>query len=93
MKSSELDAIESRLSAASPGPWKAYVEGRDHWGGDNFIVVGGDSDEDMYVSRTLNGSGTEPASIEDLDFIACARQDVAALLREVRELRARLGET
>jgi len=92
VKSSELDAIEKRALAASPGPWKAYVEGRDHWGGDNFIMVGGDSDEDMYVSRTANGNGTEPASIDDLDFIACARQDVVALLREVRALRARLGE-
>lgn len=48
----ELDAMEARCRAASPGPWRAFVEGRDHWGGDDFIRVGAPEEEpDMYVSR------------------------------------------
>ena len=29
--------IEKRLNVAQPGPWIAYIEGRDHESGDNFI--------------------------------------------------------
>jgi hypothetical protein len=80
----DLDAIEQRAAAASKGPWRSYVEGRDHWGGDNFIRVGGvdDDEPDMYVAR-----GTVPASVADQDFIAHARQDMTRLLAEVRRLR------
>jgi hypothetical protein len=79
----DLDAIEQRAAAASQGPWRSYVEGRDHWGGDNSIRVGGvDHEPDMYVSRD-----TVPASIADQDFIAHARQDIPRLLAEVRRLR------
>jgi hypothetical protein len=87
----ELDAIEARCRAASPGPWRAFVEGRDHWGGDDFIRVGALEEEpDMYVSRA-EGDGLRPASPADLDFIAGARQDVPTLLVEVRRLRSQRG--
>lgn len=36
-----LIEIEDRCSRATPGPWKSYVEGRDHSSGDNFIMTGG----------------------------------------------------
>lgn len=51
----QLDQIEQRCDAASKPPWQSFIEGRDHWGGDNFIRVGGldDSEPDMYVSRAL----------------------------------------
>jgi hypothetical protein len=84
-----LEQIERRCNAASKPPWQSFVEGRDHWGGDNFIRVGGmdDSEPDMYVSRAV-GRGLAPASDADLDFIASARQDLPRLLAEVRRLRA-----
>lgn len=92
MDDAELKAIENRCQAASPGPWKAFVEGRDHWGGDAFIRVSDDDDEpDMYVSRATSG-GLRPAPSDDLDFIAAARQDIPNLLAEIRQLRSRLGE-
>lgn len=85
---SDLEAIEARCAAASPGPWTSFVEGRDHMSGDDFIRVGESDDEpDMYVSRAGAGS-VRPASAADLDFIAAARQDVPALIAEVRRLRA-----
>ena len=86
MTDDELAAVEARLRAASAGPWESFVEGRDHFGGDNFIRVGGldDDEPDMYVMRD-----SSPAAVADLDFIAHSRQDVATLLGEVRRLRAR----
>ena len=67
-----LEAMDARSRAASPGPWTAFVEGRDHLGGDDFIRVSELDDEpDMYVSRSTS-EGLRPASAADLDFIAWA---------------------
>jgi hypothetical protein len=71
--------IERRCDQATPGPWKSYVEGRDHTSGDSFIKTGG---PDIYL---IGGS------IEDQDFIANARQDLPMLLREVKRLRSILA--
>jgi hypothetical protein len=70
-----LSQIEQRCAAATQGPWKSLVEGRDHGSGDSFIKTGG---SDIYLSG---------ASLADLDFIAHARQDVPALVQELRALR------
>jgi hypothetical protein len=80
----ELDAMQQRAGAASKGPWRSFIEGRDHTSGDDFIRVGepGDGEADMYVSRDR-----APASGADLDFIASARQDVPRLIAEIKRLR------
>ena len=86
----ELDRIENRAAAALPIPWESSVEGRDHDSGDSFILTGarGGDGPDMYVSLSYwQGPGNVPASAADLDFIACARQDVPRLVAEVRRLR------
>jgi hypothetical protein len=85
----ELDAIERRAQAATRGPWKSFVEGRDHWSGDNFIRTGGldDDSPDMYVTLYY-GAEKVPAPPADLDLIAHSRQDVLRLVAEVRRLRA-----
>jgi hypothetical protein len=64
------------LRAAAPGPWKSFVEGRDHTSGSSFIATPGSDIE-------LTG-----ATAADQDFIAHARQDVPRLLDEIRRLRA-----
>ena len=74
-----LDEIERRSAAATPGPWISYVEGRDHTAGDSFIKTGGD---DIYLSG---------ATVADQDFIAHARQDLPALIREIRALHKERG--
>ena len=87
----ELDDIEGRAEAATPGPWTAFVEGRDHSGGDDFIRTGGDDDSspDLYVSLAFAPRpGVTPARANDLDFIASARQDVPRLVAEIRRLRS-----
>ena len=73
MTDEELAAIEARVQAATPGPWKSseqylplYIHGPsygDHRGRFSAIVP------------------------EDEAFIAHAREDVPALLAEVRRLR------
>ena len=80
---SKLTEIENRVSRASLGPWRSYVEGRDHTSGSNFIMTG--PQEKRGEDIELIG-----ASVADQDFIAGARQDIPALLKEVRRLRALL---
>ena len=85
---SELQAMAERVDAASKGPWESFIDARDHFGGDNFIRIGGfdDDEADMYVSRD-----TTPANDADLDFIANARQDIPRLIAEVKRQRTRRG--
>lgn len=81
----DLCEIEKRANAASPGPWKSFVEGRDHTSGSSFIMTGGEGNRGDDIE--LSG-----ASTEDQDFIAAARQDVPRLLREVDALKALLKQ-
>jgi hypothetical protein len=74
-----LADIESRAEAATPGPWKSYLEEREKMSGSDFIQTGG---EDIYLTG---------ATAADQDFIAAAREDVPVLLAEVRRLRALLA--
>jgi hypothetical protein len=68
--------IEQRCARATPGPWKSYIEGRDHTSGDSFIQTDG---EDIYLTG---------ATLADQDFTAGARQDIPNLLAEIRRLKA-----
>ncbi|KQY23521.1 hypothetical protein ASD16_13485 [Cellulomonas sp. Root485] len=87
-----LAAVDARCNAASRGPWRALVEGRDFWGGDTFIQIANGTEQDMYVERTTDPpGGPRHAAPEDLDFIAGARQDIPLLLAEVRRLRTELS--
>ena len=80
MTKDELDEIRARCDRAAPGPWRAWVEGRDHSSGSSFVQTSG-TDVEM--------SG---ASADDYDFIAHARQDVPRLLAEIHRLRALIDE-
>jgi hypothetical protein len=82
--------IAERAEASLPAPWEAFAEGRDHFGGDNFIRTGGlaDAAPDMYVMLAYwNDEPPKPAGAAVLDFIASARQDVPRLVAEVRRLK------
>lgn len=81
----ELSAIERRVAATQPGPWKSFVEGRDHTSGSSFIQTGEGADRGNDIELT-------GATAADQDFIAAARQDVPLLLEEVRALRALLAQ-
>ena len=77
MEPRELAAIEERVAKASKGPWKALIEGRDHWGGDTFIKTGEARDSE-HTSIELLG-----APLVDYEFVAHAREDIPTLLAEL----------
>jgi hypothetical protein len=83
MDGARLKAIRARSQAARPGPWVAFVEGRDFLGGSSMIRIGeGEtSSEDLYLS----GDDTAVPTA-DYDFIAHARQDIDFLLEEIDRL-------
>ena len=75
-----LSEIQKRLDAATSGPWKDYIEKRDGISGSDFIMTEG---EDIYL---IGGTAA------DYEFVAHARQDIPALLAEVRRLKRLLGQ-
>lgn len=79
----EIQEIELRVDQAQNGPWKAYIEGRDHESGSSFIKTG--SEEDPGVDIKLIG-----ATNADIDFIANAKQDIPKLIKEIKELRSQI---
>lgn len=81
----ELNSIEGRVAAATPGPWRSFIEGRDHQSGSNFIMTG--EIEGRGDDIELSG-----ATVADQDFIAAARQDIPRLLQAVRTLQLLLGQ-
>lgn len=85
MTQEELEAIEARANAATPGPWERWPDDVD--GGDGWALVS-DADGEPVV-------GAHPCPLEqcadaeaDYAFIAHARSDVPALIAEVRRLRS-----
>lgn len=75
----DLTRIQQLCDAATPGPWKAFIEDRDHESGSSFIQT---ADADIELTG---------ATTPDYDFIASARQDVPRLISEVRRLRVLLA--
>jgi hypothetical protein len=80
-----LYEVRRHCEAATPGPWVASIEGRDHTSGDSVILRGvkGAWENDLYLSG---------ATEADYDFIARSRQDVPRLLDEIERLRELLNE-
>lgn len=75
-----LDEIRLRSQKATLGPWKSFIEGRDHASGSSFIMTG------VGEART-NDIELTGASDADQDFIAHARQDIPRLLDEIARLK------
>lgn len=75
----DIAQIQKRCDAATPGPWKSYVEDRDHTSGSSFIMVG----EGKTRGEDIELTG---ATVADQDFIAHARQDIPMLLKEIERL-------
>lgn len=85
----ELRAIEDRANEATPGPW---VRGKKSWDGTDIATVTGPSVEEIVQEPTTfyaypSGSFVDVDGMEaNLEFIAHARQDVPALVAEVKRL-------
>ena len=103
----DLDAIETRANAATPGPWGFYD-------GDNYADVAADLQQTSpgsysyreKIARLEDENYWDDLAHEDDDedrapeqmaanaaFIAHAREDVPALLAEIRRLRQALTAT
>jgi hypothetical protein len=91
MDDKELAELERLERAATPGPWRSWVEGRDHLAGDHVIQRSAGTDPDIYVEIRVAGA-CHPASVADQDFIAAARNAIPSLIEEVRRLRRARGE-
>ncbi|WBP89493.1 hypothetical protein [Kitasatospora cathayae] len=77
----DLDAIQARHDAATPGPW--YAD-------DTDILVGTPDDlqpHPVWIGETAN-PGTPNGGLTIAQFIAAARTDVEQLLARVRQLEA-----
>lgn len=71
----ELNDISERCNKATIGPWKSFIEGRDHESGSNFIQT---PDGDIELI-----GGTR----YDQDFIALSRTDIPKLIDEIKRLK------
>jgi hypothetical protein len=76
----ELEAIRRRCNAATPGPWKSVVEGRDPVARSRSIMTG--RGESRSNDIELIG-----ATVMDQDFIAHSRRDIPRLLDELYRTR------
>ena len=76
MTNDELKEIEDRVNKATKGPWKSFVEGRDHSSGSSFIMTGGEDIEFNGLTQA------------DQDFIAHSRQDIPKLIAMIKRLKA-----
>lgn len=91
MTDDELKKIEARANAATRGPWNA------NFVSDPVTVFGGECDCRGYPDSVAVASKPEPDPldekcthikwIDNMRFIAHAREDVPALVAEVRRLR------
>ena len=84
----DLDAIEARVEAATPGPWTARLRD-DMWeindgSGSNFVSIV----ESCWLPDDCDAGqyGGIP-DVDDARFIAHARTDVPALVAELRVAR------
>jgi hypothetical protein len=83
----DLEAIDAREKAATPGEWRVRPHGR------TFSITSGQPGSMLIVADVyddppdLGGTAGRP----DADFIAAARTDVPALIAEVERLRGELN--
>lgn len=76
---SDLKATVDRLTAASPGPWQRH--GADLYDEYGRLFIGRDGAADVRAQAD-----------RDAEFVAHAREDIAALLCEIARLREAAGE-
>ncbi len=85
-----LEEIEARLAAATPGPWDADgTEVSQHWSRpEPWLTIATNEVDCMAYCYGGRGRGVE--RVEDAEFIAHAPEDIRALLAEVKRLQAQI---
>jgi len=95
MTDDELQAIQARADAATPGPWGyMFLGGEYHVCPESTLTAVGSGLRLAHVLENFDRrtEGYDPAAEPNAEFIANARSDIPALLAEVRRLRAANGE-
>lgn len=91
----DLDEIEARALAATPGPWSVCPMDMYIFGGDGHMVASNCPTEDAWQVRGFGAekAGQRPEGSQDANaaFIASAREDIPQLIAEVRRLQAQLN--
>lgn len=85
----DLDVIEARAAAATPGPWEANAE---QYHSEFGTIIGGEVKPIAQAWLSGEDGWVYPLTPADAVFIAAARSDVPALAAEVRRLRVELAE-
>jgi len=80
MNRSDLDAIRERIEQTTSEQWCMQR----HYVGDRYKVVTGGRGETDAIAYGVK--------LHDAEFIACAREDIVALLKYVEELKRREGQ-
>jgi len=96
MTEEQLRAIEERCRKASNGPWiteAGEYSGRNWMIGMVAVHLGASNQDDkchFVTTNNVHASELTGDAGTDAEFIAHAREDVPALIAEVRSLRAKL---
>lgn len=85
MTPEELYAIEVRANAATPGPWTSITHPTLHHSHNDVFVENDDSD---LICEMVDGKVFD--RLATAEFIAHAREDIPALIAEIRRLRRQL---
>lgn len=86
----DLTSIEERAKAATPGPWFVDPDPREGMEYNTHICAC----DDLRICFMANGGGNEARQAEcaaNAELIAAAREDIPALMAEIRRLRAQAG--
>jgi hypothetical protein len=86
MTKQEIKKIKERYEATTVAPWVASIEGHDHESGSHFIMTGIPKGENIWQEKRGEDFEVSGATIDDLDFIAHARQDIPELIAEIEKL-------
>lgn len=84
LDSNEVDAIEARAKAATPGPWEWWTS--NSW---RRLKQGSERHRSLSILEPITAvDGQTDISVreEDMTFIAAARADVPALVAHIRTL-------
>jgi hypothetical protein len=102
MDETRLREIEERAKAATPGPWRTRVDDIDDWGQvrglgpDGRMWTVAMARAGRFVSSEEEDACRWPSKADpyghNAEFIAHAREDVPALVEEIRRLRAGIAK-
>ncbi|HEX2580347.1 MAG TPA: hypothetical protein VHL08_00025 [Dongiaceae bacterium] len=84
MTSDELDIIEARAAAATPGPWQVLTED----GVDAAWINAARAEDDLPIALLDYRSGDDNRA--NAEFIAAARVDIMRMIEALREAQQRI---